>query len=1177
MRYLAPLALVAASYALPLRFEATDSGFLCRSPRGNILIYTGRLETRTTTLRILGPNRAARIEGVGQPGRTNYIGRKVDIPTYGRARVRNIYPGIDIVYYGTRGQLESDWIVAPGAGPRRIRLELSGPVHLRANGDLDAGDAVYRRPVAKQDGREVPVRYAVHGRQVSFALGAYDHTRTLVIDPVLTYAGFPGGDSFDAATADSAGNLYVVGTSTAGVPDLDGAFRLTPAAHFVNTSLDGGQAWTAVGDPPAGCVLALAANPQNPNILLAGGSASICKSMDGGRTWRTIAGVSPPAQSSVSPQFVNVQSIAWDPKNPLNVFAAWNAGGVIKSTDGGETWTAANTGLGPNAYALSIVIDPQTPARLYLPTALGVFESEDSAATWTLSLNSLYGSVATDPVHAGVALATGSDGNIYATSDGGHAWQLRSNPQHLTMFALTGGVIYGAQPAGVFKSADGGVTWQPTAINTPYVLAIAASPFDPNTLLVARDYGLAITTDGGATLNTVFPVRNRSLRALLFLPNRTALAAFDPSTDVFVAKYAPGGEQLIFASYFGGQSDEQVSGIAVDKNGNIAVLGATYSLDFPTTPNAAYKYLPYYGYSQFASVLNAAGNALVFSTLLPTLAPSGAAFDNTGNLFVIGTASGVPPDPVFPSPGAGVVKLANDGSIAFRKLLSIGYQESGNAIALDRDGNVLAAGTTGSANFPVTPDAMQGTLKGIRNAFIAKLSPVDGTLMYSTFLGGSLNDSAVSLALDSNGNIYVLGNTTSADFPVTQGAYQTKHRSGVCSYPVQCCAGPFAGPGVASVDALDLFIAKLSPGANSILYSTYLGGDCGSTPRSIAVDRSGNAFVAAYTLSGPSTTPPAPQIPLVKPFELTPACPGTSGYYFPSFAAGINAAGSDLLFSSWFDGAGNPSVATGGNDLLYITGPGCDEAAVSGNGQFSTGGHNGYLVRIDLSGSAGTLIDSVLDAFSQQPAPVTPGGILTIVSDAIRPVEPADRGLTSALDTVLEGVRILFDGVPAPMMSVAPGEAYVIAPYEVVGRSETQIVVESPGVQSSPVFARVLGINPSFMKTVRNQDGSINAPGNPAKLGSVVTLYATGLGVTGPPSPDGALADDPPAHPVVPIGVFFGAAPADTLNVSGIPGFVNGIFQIQARIPLTAPTGAAVSVLLPNAPNPNTGVMVAIQ
>src|ERR1019366_2562962 len=186
-----------------------------------------------------------------------------------------------------------------------------------------------------------------------------------------------------------------------------------------------------------------------------------------------------------------VQSIAWDPKNPLNVFAAWNSGGVIKSTDGGETWTAANGGADlTNAFVLAIVIDPQAPTRLYLTTALGVFESEDSAATWKVTLNSTSASVATDPAHAGVAFAVGSDGIIYKTTDGGHTWQPRSNPRGVTMLVVAGNVLYGGNHGGLFTSADSGLTWQPTSINTPFVGAMTGSPIDPETLLVARGDGL---------------------------------------------------------------------------------------------------------------------------------------------------------------------------------------------------------------------------------------------------------------------------------------------------------------------------------------------------------------------------------------------------------------------------------------------------------------------------------------------------------------------------------------------------------------------------------------------------------------------------------------------------------------------------------------------------------------
>ena len=202
-------------------------------------------------LRLRGANPHVAIEGLDrQPGVSNYLGRRplTGLPQFARVRYRNAWPGIDVVFYGSAGQLEYDFIVAPRADPRRIRLEFEGARQIRAEGgDLvlrtAAGELRQRAPAIYQAGERVRGGYMLHGRQVAFELGAYDRARALVIDPVLTYnarfgaraqssifnqpAGLNGLDRGGAAIAvDGAGNAYVVGAAyTADFPTTTGVFQ----------------------------------------------------------------------------------------------------------------------------------------------------------------------------------------------------------------------------------------------------------------------------------------------------------------------------------------------------------------------------------------------------------------------------------------------------------------------------------------------------------------------------------------------------------------------------------------------------------------------------------------------------------------------------------------------------------------------------------------------------------------------------------------------------------------------------------------------------------------------------------------------------------------------------------------------------------------------------------------
>jgi hypothetical protein len=164
--------------------------------------------TRSSVLRwhLAGANHKAEIAGEGlQPGRSNYLVGKdathwrIGVEHYGQVRYRQVYPGIDLVYHGTQGHLECDFVVAPGADPDRIRLRYSGQDKLSVNaaGDLviatASGEVVQHMPAIYQtgaNGQREPIEghHALQHEQLAFSLGPYDHHRSLVIDPVLAYS-----------------------------------------------------------------------------------------------------------------------------------------------------------------------------------------------------------------------------------------------------------------------------------------------------------------------------------------------------------------------------------------------------------------------------------------------------------------------------------------------------------------------------------------------------------------------------------------------------------------------------------------------------------------------------------------------------------------------------------------------------------------------------------------------------------------------------------------------------------------------------------------------------------------------------------------------------------------------------------------------------------------------------
>jgi len=181
----------------------------------------GRQSSKTDILRmkLVGSNPEPELIGLDElPGRSNYfIGKdpanwRTNVPNFGRVAERGVYPGIDLVYYGNQQQLEYDFVVAPGADPRAIRLAIDGARRLRldSTGDLivslEGGDLRLHKPAIYQTsgGAKQPVsgRFIVQGNsEVSFKVGQYDPSRALVIDPILSYSTYLGGSGIDAANA----------------------------------------------------------------------------------------------------------------------------------------------------------------------------------------------------------------------------------------------------------------------------------------------------------------------------------------------------------------------------------------------------------------------------------------------------------------------------------------------------------------------------------------------------------------------------------------------------------------------------------------------------------------------------------------------------------------------------------------------------------------------------------------------------------------------------------------------------------------------------------------------------------------------------------------------------------------------------------------------------------------
>ena len=216
----------------------------------------------------------------------------------------------------------------------------------------------------------------------------------------------------------------------------------------------------------------------------------------------------------------------------------------------------------------------------------------------------------------------------------------------------------------------------------------------------------------------------------------------------------------------------------------------------------------------------------------------------------------------------------------------------------------------------------------------------------------------------------------------------------------------------------------------------------------------------------------------------------------------------------------------------------------------------------------------VVNAASFLAGPVSPGAILSIFGSNLGPAAPVSLtiGAGGLVTTQLAQTRVLFDGLPAPLLLVYEGQINVVALYGQAGASSTQVEVEVDGVRSAPATLPVSAAGPGVFTltqagtgqgAVLNQDNSVNDAANPAPTGSVVQIFATGGGVTSPSAADGGIAPATPLHVLTqPVQADIGGLNASVLFAGAPPGLVFGVVQVNAEVPAAAAAGSAVPLEL---------------
>lgn len=626
-----------------------------------------RSQSEQTSLRlaILGANSKARVVGLEElPGIANYyIGNdpskwRVNVPTYAKVKYENVYPGVDLVYYGNQQQLEYDFVVAPGADPKTIGLALRNisaatarpRLRLDGSGDLvgyvNGSELRFHKPVVYQsaaNGERMPVegRYSIRGKsQISFEVGSYDRSKPLVIDPVMTYSTFLGGGVTDDATGialDSSGNMYIVGiTNSTDFPTVnafqganagpgDDVFvaklKADGSALLYSTYLGGSDAFERAGgiavDASGNAYVAGATFSTNFPLVnplqscCGGGDAFIAKiGADGSLAFSTYLGGSL-TEFGVSIA-LDSQGYIYVAGTTLSADFPGVTANVVQPLHGGAGFEIYN----PNADVFVAKIKPDLSGLAYA-TYLGGSNFYNSGS------DSLSG------------LAVDSTGNAYVV---GHT-RSTDFPVTASAFQATNQGANGGNNGFVSKiSPDGSALL--------YSTYLGGSNVDVAYCVAVDDAGHAYVA--GTTTSTDFPTVN----AL-----KSTHGDFE---DGFVAGFdttQAGASSLLFSTYFGGSSTDTPVGAALDGAGHLYVVGSTSSGDFPTTANALQGSCADLGCG-FLSKLTTDGQTLLYSSYLG--------------------GSGI---------GTGI-----------------------NGVAA-KTRNVWVTGLTYSTDFPITANALQSTLK----------------------------------------------------------------------------------------------------------------------------------------------------------------------------------------------------------------------------------------------------------------------------------------------------------------------------------------------------------------------------------------------------------------------------------------------------------------------------------
>ena len=672
-----------------------------------------KVERETLRIGLVDGNPGARIEATDQvAGKSNYfVGKEptkwhTNIPAYARVKYGDVYPGIDLVYYGaSQRQLEYDFVIAPGADPRVIGLRFDGAKHMTLNreGDLilrlaSGGEVIHHAPVIYQerDGKREKIdgRSVFKGKDaIGFELAAYDHARPVFIDPGLsysTYLGGSGGDSGLAIAVDASGFAYVTGvTTSADFPTTTGAFKTTPpgGGNMFVTKLEADGSGLVYSTYLGGDIHDNFESGHGIAVDSSTGDVFITGDAGNNGDFPTTPGAFQTSPSGgYSDGFVTKMSA--------------DGSSLIYSTYLGGTYHPAAGTTNSNAIAIDSLgfayVAGDTTSGSF-PTTVGAFQTANNCVSCA---NAFVTKMKTDGTGLVYSTYLGGSGSPYGADK---ATGIAVDSSGSAYVAGTANSSDFPKTVGAYKTTNSGFSdafvtkLKPDGTGLVYSTYLGGSQPDLGEGIAIDSVGSAYVT--GYTGSSDFPHTAGAFQTAM----RTIYG------NAFVTKLKPDGSGLAYSTFLGGYGDtadsvvgsvgtDHAFGIAVDSFGHAYVTGETWSSNYYCA-----------GASNPISCCTGGGTGTCNFPI------TGDAFQSTDNASNFDN----------PGPNAFMTKMNLDGSgLVYSTYLggSAAYNgDRGFAIALDSVGDAYVTGSAYSTDFPVTPAAAQTANAGPGDAFVTKL------------------------------------------------------------------------------------------------------------------------------------------------------------------------------------------------------------------------------------------------------------------------------------------------------------------------------------------------------------------------------------------------------------------------------------------------------------------------